>query len=164
MGSIFVNWGESLVKLTWKKDVLPPRELITSVHGFCFLDYELLIVHLTDRGWDLPGGHIEKGETPKDCLNREVMEEGYVEGDCQLLGALEVDHHDNPMWDQSSPYPIVGYQLFYKLHISKVHPFKGGNESDKRKFIHPSDIAKYRDWLELHQEMLDYAITFSSRI
>lgn len=37
MTTKYVNWGEAKVKLTWKPDKqIPPRELITSVHGFCF--------------------------------------------------------------------------------------------------------------------------------
>ncbi len=25
--------------------------------------------------WDIPGGHVEKGETPYDCIKREILEE-----------------------------------------------------------------------------------------
>ncbi|WP_413229813.1 hypothetical protein [Halobacillus litoralis] len=39
MTTKYVNWGEAVVKLTWEYDkVLPPKSLITSVHGFCFKD------------------------------------------------------------------------------------------------------------------------------
>jgi 8-oxo-dGTP diphosphatase len=46
-----VKWGDAKVKLTWKPDAhLPPRNLITSVHGFCFKDGKLLLVNLNHRG------------------------------------------------------------------------------------------------------------------
>lgn len=32
----------------------------------------------------MPGGHIEKGETPEQTLLREAMEEGYVTGNTLL--------------------------------------------------------------------------------
>ena len=89
MTTTYVNWGESRVKLTWKRDnQLPINEFITSVHGFCFRENKLLLVDLNHRGWDFPGGHIEPNETPKQCFKREAMEEGYVQGKCKLLGIL----------------------------------------------------------------------------
>lgn len=46
MISTYVNWGETTVKLTWKSDQqLPPRDRITSVHGYCFKDGQLLLVN-----------------------------------------------------------------------------------------------------------------------
>ena len=80
MTSTYVDWGGHKLKLTWESGLLPERELITSVHGFCFKDGKLLMVDLDDRGWDFPGGHIEVGETAEVCFKREAMEEGYVNG------------------------------------------------------------------------------------
>jgi 8-oxo-dGTP diphosphatase len=42
MTTKYVTWGEAKVKLTWENDTqLPPRELITSVHGFCLKEGQL---------------------------------------------------------------------------------------------------------------------------
>lgn len=155
----YANWGGK-VKLSWFPGTdLPERKLITSVHGFCFYNKQLLMVDLDDRGWDFPGGHIENGETPEECFKREAMEEGYVEGDCALLGVIEVNHFENENWSETSPYPKVGYQVFYRMDIKKLHPFKGEHEASRRTFIDVKKFAHYfQGWNEIHQSILEEAI------
>lgn len=159
MITIYANWGEAKVKLTWKCDnQLPIRNLITSVHGFCFHKNKLLLVNLEHRGWDFPGGHIESKETPEECFKREAMEEGYVGGSCQLLGYIIVDHNGNPKWDENSRYPKIGYQVFYHMNIDQLYNFEAEYESVERIFINPNEITNYyHDWQELYQEILKYA-------
>ena len=42
--------------------------------------------------WDVLGGHVEKGETPKECIIREMKEEiGLELTDFQLLCEIEFD-------------------------------------------------------------------------
>ncbi|WP_040345926.1 NUDIX hydrolase [Neobacillus bataviensis] len=160
MTTKYVNWGKAKVKLTWNRDKQPPpRELITSVHGCCFKDDNLLLVNLNHRGWDFPGGHIEYEENPEECLKREAYEEGYVTGTCSLLGYIIVDHNENPNWDENSPYPKVGYQVFYRMDIDQLHDFKAKYEAEERILINPIEVTEYyHDWNELYQEILDYAL------
>ncbi|MBO1910395.1 NUDIX domain-containing protein, partial [Microvirga sp. 3-52] len=153
-----VDWGGHKLKLTWKPGLLPKTALITSVHGFCFQHEKLMMVDLNDRGWDFPGGHIEDGETAEDCFKREAMEEGYVEGECLLLGAIEINHNENPLWNEQSPYPKIGYQVFFRMDITHLHPFDAAFESSRRTFIQPREASKYhKGWHAVVEEILQVA-------
>lgn len=152
----YVTWGQSRVKLTWTATKsLPQHEFITSVHGLCFHDDQLLLVDIKNRGWHFPCGHIEANETPEECFKREVMEEGCVEGVCSYLGYVEVDHSDNPNWNSDSPYPLIGYQVLYRMDITRILPFEAIFESAQRMFIEPSNAATHcKDWHEVYDSIL----------
>ncbi len=155
----YVDWGGHQLKLTWMHGLMPEREFITSVHAFCFHEEKLLMVNLNDRGWDFPGGHIEDGETAEACICREVMEEAYVTGKCTLLGAIEVNHEENPLWNETSPYPKVGYQVFYRMDIKELLPFEAGFESSERILIRPEEAALYhKGWQKGFDAIMDAAL------
>lgn len=153
------TWHGGEVILTWDPAAKPLSHLITSVHSFCFDNGQLLIAKLDHRGWDFPGGHIEEGETPLEALERELMEETSVEGRHELLGYIIVDHSENKNWNNSSPYPLIGYQAFYRSTLTTQHPFEGEYESSDRCFIPPSEVANYcKGMLPIHLDILREAI------
>ncbi|MFD2116709.1 NUDIX hydrolase [Paenibacillus yanchengensis] len=164
MTTTLVNWGGGTVQLSWQSSSqLPTASLITSVHSYCFWDNKLLLVDLLDRGWDIPGGHIEQGETTEQCCKREVFEEGYVQGDVTLLGYVTVDHHLNDRWTESSPYPKIGYQVFYKMDITEILPFAAQFEAAQRIFIQPEQLADYYKHITpVHEAILQEALTRSN--
>jgi 8-oxo-dGTP diphosphatase len=163
LSTTYVNWGESIIKLTWVSDLkLPPRQLITSVHGFCFHENKLMLVNLNHRGWDFPGGHLEPGESADEGFKREVLEEGYVSGECKQLGYIIVDHTNNSNWSESSKYPKVGYQVFFRMDITHIHEFQAQYESAERIFINPDTVKDYyQDWHELYEEILKCSLDLS---
>jgi 8-oxo-dGTP diphosphatase len=157
--TINVNWNGQTAKLTWIKSCYPDDiGKVTSVHGFCFENDKVLLVQIKGRGINIPGGHIETMETPEEAFNREAYEEGYVRGSIKYLGMLEVSHEENPNFDPSGKYPLIGYQLFYRMDILERLPFLGENESNTRIWVETSEVPYIIDDHELVMDILDEAL------
>jgi len=54
--------------------------------------------------WDVPGGHVEAGETPEDCITREMKEEMEIElADFSLFSIEEFpDRIEYTYWKKSN--------------------------------------------------------------
>lgn len=56
-------------------------EKITAAFAFVMNDENSLLVMQNERGWDIPGGHMEGDESVVQAAHREVLEEACVEID-----------------------------------------------------------------------------------
>lgn len=53
----------------------PPPSYPVSVKGVVVQHGKVLLLHNERSEWELPGGRLEIGETPEDCVAREIAEE-----------------------------------------------------------------------------------------
>ena len=74
--------------------ILPQKELLSAVFLIALNGSKILAIK-NNRGWDIPGGHIEEDETPGEALVREVQEEaGATFLDAKLFAIIESDNQD----------------------------------------------------------------------
>ena len=100
-----VKWGGHPVKLVWQPEkIVQTKDIITSVHCCCFYEGRLLLVKVKNRGFNLPGGHIEANETPEEAIHREVFEEGFVKG---KLSKTETDDRNRWETDNLAYYEVI---------------------------------------------------------
>lgn len=83
--------SEYFVKYVNENTVLPKKELHSAVFLLAIKGTKILTIK-NERGWDIPGGHIEEGEDCIEALIREVQEEaGATFSDPKLLAIVESD-------------------------------------------------------------------------
>jgi len=99
---------------------LPPLELVTTAFAIAFAGDCLLMANLTSRGWDLPGGHVEPGESLEEAVRREVFEETKATmGPLYLLGYQRLRLLGKKPASYRSPYPDA-YQAFYWARVAAL--------------------------------------------
>jgi len=137
-------------------EVLPQPELITCSFVLAFYEDQLLLTNLNDRGWDIPGGHIESGEDPCEAMKRELYEETSALIDSsEILGYELIRLYKRPD-NYKYPYPD-SYMVFYCAKVVKLDNFITTSEAKGRGLFKPEDainIPWVRDNLELYKEAL----------
>lgn len=125
---------------------LPDGAICTSVSCLALIGTAKDIVLTRNRrGWEMPGGHIEPGETLEDTLKREALEEGgYVPSRYRLYGYRRVssirpvpnDHH-------GGVYPPVTYIAHYIAETDEplVEPTGPPEEIFGRRTFTPDEVS-----------------------
>lgn len=159
MKTIKVNWDGNIVKLTW----MPGFELeqssnVTSVHAVCIKDGLVLLPYIQHRGFNFPGGHVDKGEHVEEALLRVIHEEAYVKGRLTYLGVIQVSHEENTGFPPNSQYPLIGYQAFYRMDVEQCFPFLREHESMTRIWVEPDEVPYVLNDHELTHLILEEAL------
>ena len=118
--------------------------------------HQVLLIKRADNGfWALPGGCHDLGETPKQCAERECLEEsGYIVEAVELLGVYSSNRYDYVN------YPWKDNEFCHLLFRGKL---KGGeskisSETTEVKWFSESEIPALSDG---HQPRIEFGFKAS---
>ncbi|MHA1381960.1 MAG: NUDIX hydrolase [Candidatus Helarchaeota archaeon] len=153
-----VIWkGEKFI-LKWKdSNNFSNLKNMTQSYGFIFDNLGRLLIVNPGRGWRLPGGGIEKNESPEEALIRECEEEADVEifniiplGYIQAVGIKDGFEKD-----------LIRFAARIKK-IKKQTKDPAENIINQRKFIKPEEFLNYCPWGKIGEMQLKKAIKIIS--
>lgn len=97
-------------------------------------------------------------------MRREIYEEAYIEGDFTYIGAIKVDHSENRGFMENGKYPKVGYQLFYRMDITKCFPFLRQFETTARIWVESEEVPYVMNDHELALLVLKEAVASNRKL
>ena len=140
---------------------MPPLPLITTAFTFAFDGDHMLFTELVSRGWTIPGGHIDPGETPEQAARREMQEEaGATLGPLHLLGYQHIKLLGPKPTGYRYPHP-EGYQLFYWTNQLSLQPFRPNPEARDRALVSPEQ-ARTIGWVQRNLELYEAALSYAT--
>ncbi|WP_436772478.1 NUDIX hydrolase [Yinghuangia sp. YIM S09857] len=113
------------------------------------------------RGWDVPGGHMEAGESPAEAAARELAEEtGYAVDPARLrrFGGQRITLHAEPPADYH--YPARTYMAFHALQLDGYGPDTQPppeSECTEAAWFAPEEVRAHcagAAWLPLHTALV----------
>ncbi len=131
---------------------------VTTVHIFLFDRVgELLMVRHKLRGWEVPGGHVEVGESYEEAMHRELWEEAQVKVvKFEQLGYLKKMATGSKPEDCLYPYP-ESYCIFYGGLLEKEEEFCGDEFIVERGYFNKASAQKY-PWIKSYEEYFEAAL------
>jgi len=105
-------------------DYQPAVGITYSVIGGRYGGRWVWVRHRGKLTWEMPAGHIEKGETPEEAAARELAEEtGAVKFDLHCIATYSVEEQG-----------VTGYGRLYFAEIEKIEDFSDRQEIEEVMF------------------------------
>ncbi len=134
---------------------------IKDVRAYCFCGDKLVLVWSKDH-WNTPGGSIEKGESPREAVTREVREETNMEVVKQCFIFLQSYSFVENLDIALEP----SYQTVSVCRVEQEEVFESDPDGDisKIELIDPQDYKQYLDWGERGEILMRRAIEINQKL
>ncbi len=133
-----------LVKKLVQESIIPTTLNYIAGVGAIVLKKERLLV-IRDRfstGYRLPGGHIEKNESIKDALKREVLEETGI--DIEFESIMSIGHFRNGQFGESNLYLVcTARALTDDISINDLSEIVDAKWIKFEDFLNSEDVNNY---------------------
>ncbi len=143
------KYGDVEATLTWipcTEEELAKYQPITQAYGVCVTEDKMIVIVNTPYGWSLPGGSPEPGESIRQTLERELMEEVDIKiSDAKLLGVQRVEQEGKTF-----------YQSRWVCKVSEIFPQTPDPAEGKireRKMVPEDKILDYVKWGKIGEEI-----------
>lgn len=125
---------------------------IGGVHAYCFYESKLLVVYSEKKGyWTPPGGKVEKNESFRDAIRREVKEESNMNIlKIRFIGCQDIVESERTI-----------SQVRFCCIVEPYGPFVNDPDGDitEIRLIDPKDYKKhYFDWGEIGDHIMERAL------
>ncbi len=94
-----------------------------SAAGLVYRDGRVLLIRSDRRGWEIPGGVVEQGETVLDCLKREILEESGIIAEPKFLAGINQRLNTKPGYG-----PLEGLTIPPTVNLIFICSYAGGTE------------------------------------
>lgn len=154
-------WEDTQNSLSFIMAVNPPRRIRATAVKCIIIRKGRILLTKIPRGWDIPTGHIEDGESPEEAIVREVFEEtGAVLQSFHLLGYLRsVKLREN---EKNMKYPkISAIPIYIADRFVVRRKFEKLNEATDRNFfkINRDGSINSQNWSLLMKAIFSQAIS-----
>ncbi len=140
------------------------QSIIVKILIFSKNESKIFMLKSKDGYWDLPGGHLEFGETPEEGLLREIKEEIGIDAEIDHLSSiftiiLDLSNREQP---EQRHYTVLAFRgkLKNKKRISlrdpKITSFKMQRISDilKKNLLDVVCLTKDQIIIELNRKLI----------
>ncbi len=125
----------------------PPHRAFAALI-FPWREGKILLAQIPDRGWCIPSGRVEAGETAREAAEREALEEAGARMDpIVFLGAYKLIDGGDVRWAE-----------VFAGQVQDVRPISTGFESLGRRWVEPCELPDlYHEWNPLIEAVFAYS-------
>lgn len=139
---------ELITREWFEGEILPEHSNIEirQVSAWLHKGSEFVVISKDEKKWTIPGGHPEKGETTRESLNREIMEESGI--DISNLDVKQLGYYYIVESNEGVQETILQLRFIVDLgdmDISNAKPSEH-DKVDFSKLVPVSDIPNYVKW------------------